>query len=191
MLRIMRWTLLAGAVVFVGAYLVFNARQHRYDTATAAVLASDLRKRDTVVLTGGPRRIRTALELLRDGRTNHVFISGVSKGYRKRNLPSVSGLAQAQKECCITLGFDARDTSGNGKESAAWATLRGTPEIFLVTSRYHMPRAMVELKRWAPSLSITPISVSQDRDIGRQVAEFLKYGAALVRLRFSTPQRSP
>jgi uncharacterized SAM-binding protein YcdF (DUF218 family) len=189
MLRLARYVVLAGALGVLGAFLVFNARQQRYDTASAAALAGTAHQRDTVVLTGGPGRIKVALEMLRDGRTNHVFISGVSKNYRKDNLPQVDGLAPAQRDCCVTLGFEAYNTASNGRESAAWLEQRGASQIFLVTARYHMPRAMVELKRWAPQVTITPVSVTQRRRPMRQVTEFLKYAAALTRLRLYAPER--
>lgn len=186
MRRLAQYAVRAGALCVLGvlgAYLVFNARQQRYDAASAAALASTTHQRETIVLTGGPRRIKVALEMLRDGRTNHVFVSGVSKTYRKRNLPQVDGLSPAQLDCCVTLGFEAYNTASNGRESAAWLAQRGASDVFLVTAGYHMPRAMVELKRWAPQVVITPISVAQTRQPMRQFKEFLKYGAALARLR--------
>lgn len=183
MLRFLVKTAVACCILACGGFLVFHARQVSYSDAAAQARAQSVRHSDTIVLTGGPGRITAGLTLLRDDRTDHVFVSGVARTYRKRLLPPLDGLESDMLECCVTLGFKALDTAGNGEESAAWLKERGSSGVFLVTARYHMPRALVELRRWSPGTIITPISVNQDSQTKRQIKEFLKYGAALVRLR--------
>lgn len=190
MLRFITKAILACVVISCGAYLVFHARQVSFSDAAAQARAATMRHSDTIVLTGGPGRIKAGLELLRDGRTDHVFVSGVAGTYRKRLLPTLDGLSPETLECCVTLGFQALDTAGNGQESAAWLEKRNAASLFLVTSRYHMPRALVELRRWAPNAVITPISVDHDAHVQQEIKELMKYGAALMRLRFQSQKRA-
>jgi len=174
-------------LLLLGAYLVFSARQHGYAQASAAALAGDVSHPDTVVLTGAAKRIGIGLQLLRDGRTQHVFISGVGEAYSKTKLPHTEGLAPELIDCCIALGYSAQNTAGNGKESAAWLKQRGAQSVFLVTSDFHMPRAIVELRRYAPDIRITPITVARQRRPIQQMREFLKYGASVLRRRLTGP----
>lgn len=190
MARTLSKTLLAVFALTAGAYLVFHARQQSYEDASVLALASNVTQPATVVFTGGPGRLKTGLELLRDLRTQRVLISGVWQGYSKANLPKLLGLEDSALECCVTLGFEARDTAGNGAESAAWLAQRSAAGMFLVTSRHHMPRAVVEMTRWAPDVRITPVSVPHPGSVRREVTEFFKYSAALARLRFLPLRKS-
>ncbi|MEM6681439.1 MAG: YdcF family protein [Pseudomonadota bacterium] len=175
------------ALGVLGNYVVFRARQHTYADASRLMLTSDVSTPETVVLTGGSKRIKLALELLRDGRTDHVFISGVGQKYSKAKLPAVPGLTEEMRACCISLGFSARNTTENGAESAAWLKQRGARRVFLITADFHMPRAMLELQRAAPNITIMPITVRQPRKALQHAAEFVKYSARMLHL--PAPQR--
>ena len=49
-------------------------------------------------------------------------------------------------DCCVDLGFTAADTLGNARETADWARAMRFHRLTIVTSDYHMPRAMLELR---------------------------------------------
>jgi uncharacterized SAM-binding protein YcdF (DUF218 family) len=49
-------------------------------------------------------------------------------------------------DCCVDLGFTAADTVGNARETAQWAKTMRYRSLIIVTTDYHMPRAMLELR---------------------------------------------
>lgn len=50
-------------------------------------------------------------------------------------------------DCCVDIGRAALNTVGNAIETAEWTRRNNYSSVMLVTSNYHMPRAMVELRR--------------------------------------------
>ena len=56
----------------------------------------------------------------------------------------------------ITLGHVARTTRGNAAEIAAWAREEQLRSIRVVTAGYHMPRALLELRRALPDAELLP-----------------------------------
>jgi uncharacterized SAM-binding protein YcdF (DUF218 family) len=47
--------------------------------------------------------------------------------------------------CCVALGLAATDTVGNARETAEWVRSKNYRSIRLVTSDWHMRRAVFEL----------------------------------------------
>ena len=106
----------------------------------------DARKTDAVVvLTGGPRGIDRAVELLRQGATRHVLVSGVAAQVRPRELAAEYRIEGEPMRCCIELGREAVDTKSNAEETAAWVRRHHYKTVRLVTADWHMPRARLEL----------------------------------------------
>ncbi|MEZ5775665.1 MAG: YdcF family protein [Hyphomicrobiaceae bacterium] len=116
-----------------------------------------------VALTGGEARIDSAVRLLADGYARKLFISGVnpktSKGALRRLAPENDDLF----DCCIEIGHEAQDTTGNATETREWAERAGFHSIIVVTSSYHMPRSLVELRRAMPGIALIPHPVVTDR----------------------------
>ena len=56
----------------------------------------------------------------------------------------------------LSLGHAATSTRGNAREVAAWARGTGIREITVVTAGFHMPRAMLELRRALPEAALRP-----------------------------------
>ncbi|MEM9289110.1 MAG: YdcF family protein [Pseudomonadota bacterium] len=171
--------------LLLGAFLVFNARQDSFSKTSEAVLASAMTRANTIVLTGDAGRLEKALSLLAHKRTSHVFISGLGEGFKPSNLPQIDGLSETDVMCCITLGYEARDTIGNALEAAEWLKTRPMKEAFVVTSAYHMPRALAELSAVMPEASLVTITVPQPHGPMLQLREFTKYSLALIRLFFA------
>lgn len=97
-----------------------------------------------VVLTGGNHRIKTGLDLWRAGMAPELFITGVNESVTRFDL-----LNEGQKQgdlpiCCLTLGYKARTTKGNARETKEWVKTKDIHSIRLVTSTYHIDRAMLE-----------------------------------------------
>jgi uncharacterized SAM-binding protein YcdF (DUF218 family) len=106
-----------------------------------------------VVLTGGAGRVELALRLLADGRARQLLVSGTGPGdvgaiVARAGLDA--GLSARLPAERITLGRGARTTRGNALETADWVASHGIRSLIVVTSGYHLPRAMVELRRTLP-----------------------------------------
>jgi uncharacterized SAM-binding protein YcdF (DUF218 family) len=159
-----------------------------------------VRKADGIVaLTGGADRINDALQRLGEGGGRRLLISGVSQDVTAEKLASHSPELRRWLGCCVDLGHAARNTVGNAKEIRHWAALHGYRSLQVVTSSYHMPRSLVELRRQLPDIELIPAPVvtaklrAMDfwrypgllRTIG---VEYLKFVAASVRAAL-TPAR--
>jgi uncharacterized SAM-binding protein YcdF (DUF218 family) len=126
------------------------------------------------VLTGGPERVEMGLRLLSDGLADHLIVSGVGRSAeladlaRSNNIPAdelpgaetepppVRGAPPAIATPAVTLGRLATSTRGNGQEIAAWARGKGIRSLRVVTAAYHMPRALLELRRNLPDVELVP-----------------------------------
>jgi len=146
-----------------------------------------------VVLTGAAQRMTDAIELLASNRGKRLLVSGVNPAITpdelKKQIPDFARLS----ECCIDLGHEAQNTLGNAVETAAWAKKHGFKTLLIVTSAWHMPRALAELERETDRIELIPYPVVTGRmreqswwtspQVTRLlVFEYLKYLAALVRM---------
>jgi uncharacterized SAM-binding protein YcdF (DUF218 family) len=109
-----------------------------------------------VVLTGGDHRILEGARLLRLGRARRLLISGVNARTSREDIQRLTGLSEAGFECCVDLGYRARDTVGNAEEARAWASERRYASLIVVTSNYHMPRSLAELSLALPRVDLIP-----------------------------------
>lgn len=107
-----------------------------------------------VVLTGGKQRLETGIALLAAGKAKKLFISGVNPQVDRALLLRVLGPAARQEECCIALGHQADNTFENAQETAGWMRAEGFASLRLVTSWYHMRRALLEFGRAMPDRTI-------------------------------------
>jgi uncharacterized SAM-binding protein YcdF (DUF218 family) len=101
-----------------------------------------------VALTGANsnQRISAAIGLLEDGYGQRVLVSGVNPEASREDIRNLSRAVRQLYDCCVDLGFEAADTVGNARETAAWAGAMRFQSLIIVTADYHMPRAMLELK---------------------------------------------
>lgn len=148
-----------------------------------------------VVLTGGNSRVTDALELLAAHRGKRLLISGVNPGTTisdiAHQIPHYGGLFA----CCVDLDYSAINTFGNALQTRLWAAKHGFGSLIVVTSTYHMPRALAELGHQLPDVTLIPYPVVSDRlrtepwwsnpDTTRLVVtEYLKFLFAKVRMQF-------
>jgi uncharacterized SAM-binding protein YcdF (DUF218 family) len=106
-------------------------------------------------------------------------------------------------ECCVDLGYEARNTIGNALETRRGLAAHGQRgPVIVVTSNYHMPRALAELAHELPGTELVPFPVVSDRlragawwnDIGVArlwVGEYVKYLVALARIQLRRPGPEP
>ena len=131
------------ALIWCAALFAFAARvQHstpRPDPAPADGI---------VALTGANsnERIAAAVDLLAEGLGRRVLVSGVNRGVSRDELRKASKTVRRLYDCCVDLGFNAVDTVGNARETADWARAMQFRSLIVVTTDYHMPRAMLELR---------------------------------------------
>ena len=110
---------------------------------------------DTIlVFTGGNDRLDTGFQLLRNNHANQLFISGVHRGVEVISLIKNFSDVNSPISCCVTLGYNARDTYGNAKESISWIRANKYRKVILVTSSYHMPRSLYYLRKTNVPLTI-------------------------------------
>lgn len=147
-----------------------------------------------VVLTGGEKRIQVAVGLLGEKKGERLLITGANPStsrfeIRRRLAQQYSTLFQ----CCIDIGYAAHDTMSNAGETRAWAKHWKFNRLLIVTSSYHMPRALAELARELPGATLVPYPVASPnlqldawwlhpRSGWLIVREYLKFLNAYVRL---------
>jgi uncharacterized SAM-binding protein YcdF (DUF218 family) len=151
-----------------------------------------------VVLTGGASRINDAVELLASGRGQRLLITGVAPTTNTADLARLVPERQHWFGCCVDLGYSAVNTIGNASETRRWVLDRGFHSLVVVTSSYHMPRAMLEIGHRLPGVTLFsfPVVTEQRRaepwwsnaaSAKILVSEYLKYIVAAARIGFDQP----
>jgi uncharacterized SAM-binding protein YcdF (DUF218 family) len=146
-----------------------------------------------VALTGASSvRVEEATRLLELGKGKRLLISGVNRAVRRAELKDVTRAAGRAYDCCVDLGFAALDTQGNARETAQWTRRHGFRSLIVVTSDYHIPRAVLELHALMPGVALHPYPVATDTldargwwrrggDAKRMTFEYSKYLLILMR----------
>jgi uncharacterized SAM-binding protein YcdF (DUF218 family) len=143
-----------------------------------------------VCLTGGADRVETALRLLEAGYAPKLLISGVGASAELEEFTRRIGVAAGPIAGRVTLGRAATSTFGNATETAAWVHANGIRTLIVVTSGYHMARALIEIGRALPDVTLHPRPVlAPSRQGGYDPAmlrlfadEYTKWLASLVGL---------
>jgi uncharacterized SAM-binding protein YcdF (DUF218 family) len=112
-----------------------------------------------VALTGGASRISDAVELLASGRGRRLLITGVAPTTNTAELIRLAPESERWFGCCIDLDYSAVNTVGNAAETRRWVRERGFRSLVVVTSGYHMPRAMLEIGHRLPDVTLIPFPV--------------------------------
>jgi uncharacterized SAM-binding protein YcdF (DUF218 family) len=149
-----------------------------------------------VVLTGGSSRVSDAMELLADGYGKRLLISGVHPSSAASDISRSLSENQSFFRCCVDLDHSAVNTRSNAEQTRRWAHDRGFKSLIVVTSNYHMPRAIVELSHAMPDVALIPYAVvgekwrdetwwSNGTTLRLVLSEYLKYVAAEARVRLA------
>jgi len=179
-------------IVFFGGFVLFVSTIPREEEEFH-------RSADGIVaLTGGASRITDAVELLAAGRGRRLLISGVNPSTTPGELIRLTPELEKLFACCVDLGHQALNTTGNAMEIARWTREHQFHSIVVVTSAWHMPRALVELDRELAGIELIPHAVVSDRmrdeprwwtnpqTVRFLLVEYVKYLATLARVRLDT-----
>lgn len=185
-----RWT---GAAIVVGMLFLAGGFGWFLERVPRDEIALDRSADGIVVVTGGASRIVDAVELLSAGHGRRLLISGVHPTTTSRELQRLMPEYGELIACCVDLDHSAINTVGNAIGTRLWARTQGFHSLIVVTSNYHMPRAMAELAWHMPSVELIPYPVVTEKmrneswwnmDPARLlVSEYLKYMLAQVRMR--------
>jgi uncharacterized SAM-binding protein YcdF (DUF218 family) len=176
----------------LGGFLWFTFQVARQETARDGMADG------IVALTGGPYRINDAIELLASGRGHRLLITGVAPTVSTTELARLVPERRHWFGCCVDLGYSALNTIGNAVETRQWALDRGFHSLLVVTSIYHMPRALLEISHRLPGVALIPFPVVTEQRRAEAwwsragsakilVSEYLKYIVARARIGFEEP----
>jgi uncharacterized SAM-binding protein YcdF (DUF218 family) len=163
--------------------------------------ALDRKAEGIVALTGGAARINDAIELLAAERGSRLLITGVNPTTHRAELARLTPQYRKLFDCCIDLDRSAMNTIGNAIETRRWARARGFRSLLVVTSAYHMPRAIAELSHELPDVTLIEFPVWTERQRSEPwwsneatarlvISEYFKFVYAVVRMHVA-PTREP
>ena len=176
-----------GVLLLVGGFFWFAAKIPNDDVSL------DRKADGIVVLTGAASRIPDAIELLAAERGKRLLITGVHRATSAREIARLTPLYSKFFTCCIDLDRSALNTFGNAIETKRWAHEHNFNSLIVVTSNWHLPRAMAEVAHQLPEATLVPYAVMSEKvktepwwqnlDTARFLfAEYLKYLFALGRM---------
>ena len=120
-----------------------------------------------VILTGGTNRIKDGLKIIKDfnnpKKLNYkILVSGTGNGFTKSSLKKKLGpnFNPQLIQCCIDLDSVSKNTLTNASETFKWTSKNGIKEFILITSNYHMPRAILEFENVMPNLKIYTYAIT-------------------------------
>ena len=132
-----------------------------------------------VVLTGSPGRIQKGIDLLKATKGKRLLISGVNADLANETIIKAIGSGDTLAKCCIDLGREAANTTGNAIESANWARENGFTSLIIITSDYHLPRSLLELDKTMGTITLIPASVTNKAPLTTLALEYSKYLVSL------------
>ena len=155
-----------------------------------------------VALTGGADRISDAVELLAAGHADRLLITGVNPSTTRGEIVKQTPAARTLIDCCIALGYDAADTVGNAAETERWVRANHIRSLIVVTSNYHMPRALAEMGSALPGVELVAYPVVSDHIRAQSwwtdgpsarfiMWEYCKYMAATLRINVAAASVEP
>jgi uncharacterized SAM-binding protein YcdF (DUF218 family) len=147
-----------------------------------------------VALTGGASRINDAIELLQHGRGQRLLISGLNRTTTLTEIARLNPEFSATVRCCVDIDRSL-NTLGNARETRRWAERQRFRSLIVVTSNYHMPRALAELAHQMPEVALVAFPVVTDKQKAEpwwtkgaparlMVLEYVKLVYATLRMRF-------
>jgi uncharacterized SAM-binding protein YcdF (DUF218 family) len=129
-----------------------------------------------VVLTGGSGRLERGMAVLKRGEAKRMLISGADPSVTRTDLARRLGPGTLRTlRCCVDLGSEAVDTRSNAEEARRWMARRGYRTVRLVTSDWHMRRAVYEFRQDLPDTTIIEDAVQTRPSLWLLFLEYNKY----------------
>ncbi len=172
--------LCVAAIIWLAGYLCFSI-----SAISPKPLNKNTQSDAIVVLTGGNYRIQTGIDALLSGKAPQLFISGVHKSVSKQEIVEVWEGVNDLASCCVTIGHEATTTFENAIEVKSWLKNKNYRSIYLITSTYHMNRALMELRYALPDIEIiryeVPYEDYKPTELAFWVITFSEYHKWLLR----------
>ena len=162
---------------------------------------NDIESPNIVILTGGANRIKDGLKIIQDFNNSKninykILVSGTGMGFTKSSLKKKLGpnFNSHLIQCCIDLDGISKNTVTNAHETFKWTSKNNIKEFLLITSNYHMPRAILEFKNVMPNLKIYTYAIipkkhrienwlSSYQTFSLVFKEYCKYILAILRIK--------
>jgi uncharacterized SAM-binding protein YcdF (DUF218 family) len=182
----------AGIILFSAGFLLFASWVETVEPALSR------HAEGMIALTGGADRITDAVDLFARGHADRLLITGVNQNITRTEISKLFPKFRELVDCCVDLGYDALNTAGNADEARRWVEQRHIGKsLIVVTSNYHMPRALAEMSRALPDRELIPFPVVALRmkdsiwwrnpHVARIMAtEYVKYLVAVTRLHLAS-----
>ena len=159
-------------LIFIIIFIYFCTGLLKYKEQVQSLTEYSIKEAENVViLTGGSNRIKEGLKLIKNfsklGSMNiDILISGTGKGFTKSNvnkLLSKNDPLNIFIECCLELDNKSQNTRSNAIETLIWVNKNNIKQLILITSNYHMPRAVLEFKNKMPNLKIIKYPITPEK----------------------------
>ena len=163
---------------------------------------NNIKSPNIVILTGGANRIKDGLKIIENFQNSKninykILVSGTGMGFTKSSLKKKLGpnFNPQLIQCCIDLDDVSKNTLTNASETSKWTSKNDIKEFILITSNYHMPRAILEFKNVMPNLKIYTYAITPKKhDIENWLSsyqtfslvftEYCKFIIANLRIKF-------
>jgi uncharacterized SAM-binding protein YcdF (DUF218 family)/glycosyltransferase involved in cell wall biosynthesis len=168
-------TLFLGVALVVAYFLIFQTPIVWWAAEPLRVDAPPRKADAIVVFAGGvgesgeagggyQERVKQAVDLYRAGYAPRmIFSSGFVFAFQEAEVMKSLAVANGVPASAITLETQAVNTRDNVVQSEQILHERGWRSILLVSSPYHMRRALLTWRRAAPDIEVTPTPVPQSQ----------------------------
>lgn len=174
--RTARRRTLEAVVAVVAAYVLLFHTPVPWWAASPLEMSEAPRQADAIVVFAGgvgesgkagggyQERVKRASDLYHDGLAPHViFSSGYVYAFQEAEIMKALAEANGIPDSAIVLEERAANTYQNVVYSRDILRTRGWRRVLLVSSPYHMRRAMLTWHRAAPDIEVAPVPVQQSQ----------------------------
>ncbi len=167
MVKVIIGIVLAVIVLIVGISW-FLAPDNLMDCSKTPSEQSGCQAADAIIaVSGGDTKARTqeAINLYKNGWASHLIFSGAAldtSGPSNAAVMRKQALAEGVPDDAITIEQQSQTTEQNAAKTSTILANKDIRSAIVVTSAYHMKRAMLEFEREAPNVSFRAHPVESD-----------------------------
>lgn len=167
------WVIILSALALILLGPAVSLRNYAYLLLQTPLPSNTQRAECAVVLTGGPGRIREGITLLSHKQVQKLIISGVHQHSTLSDMfPEMLFYPEVRLDDVI-LERRSSSTAGNAQQSLLIVDALKCKSVILVTSDYHLFRAMKTFKLAFPSnIELLPHPVPSERLLRRGQSSF-------------------